>query len=219
MRMIAESLASAELLDDDFDVFVVPGLEPRMTVLRNQLRPKLERFGHVLAPVLSDELGFPMHAHVARHARRKTNPPSDSWVAFSHDPRGYKKWPAYMAGVWHTHLYVQAGVIYESSYKAAWGRRLEQLGCSHLRELLPDQARVYGDYTKPGGELLQEMEDARLSELLTRVQTVKQADLLFGYELSRELAVSLDERGLLAWLTATALRLAPLYTLAMTSKE
>lgn len=34
----------------DFDVFEIPGLEPRMEVLIQQVRPKLEAIGEEIAP-------------------------------------------------------------------------------------------------------------------------------------------------------------------------
>ena len=75
----------------DFKVFEIDGFAPRMDAIRRRIRPKLEAVGRELEPDvrrLGDGEAF---AHVAKHARRTVNPPSDTWVAFAADKRGYKK--------------------------------------------------------------------------------------------------------------------------------
>ena len=69
--------------DQDFDVFSVPGLEARMEVLIERVRPKLEALGAELSPYVSALAGEEMFVHVAKHARRTVNPPIDTWVAWA----------------------------------------------------------------------------------------------------------------------------------------
>jgi uncharacterized protein YktB (UPF0637 family) len=83
----------------DFKVFDVKGFQPRMTEIRGRLRPKLEAFGHGLAPAIARSTNGETFAHVARHARRTVNPPDDTWVAFGADRRGYKKHPHFKVAV------------------------------------------------------------------------------------------------------------------------
>jgi uncharacterized protein YktB (UPF0637 family) len=75
----------------DFKVFDVVGFAPRMSEIRTRIRPKLEILGHRLLPEVSRAIGTEAFPHVARHARRTVNPPTDTWVAFAPDRRGYKK--------------------------------------------------------------------------------------------------------------------------------
>ena len=75
----------------DFKVFDVKGFQPRMTQIRERIRPKLEALGRSLAPAIQRTTGDETFTHVARHARRTVNPPDDTWVAFAADRRGYKK--------------------------------------------------------------------------------------------------------------------------------
>ncbi|MCY0875255.1 MAG: DUF1054 family protein, partial [Firmicutes bacterium] len=166
-------------------------------------------------PVISQAVGVPMYAHVARHARRKTNPPNDSWVAFSQDPRGYKKWPTFMVGLWQTHVYVQFGVIYESAQKAVLGQAVQTLDLAQLREKLPVGTRVYGDYMVPGGNSLAALSDEQLRALAQRVQEVKKADLLFGVEWPRETVLAMSPNAFEANLIERCRQLAVLYPLAM----
>ncbi len=81
----------------DFKIFDVAGFQPRMSQIRERIRPKLETLGHSLAPAIQRTTGDETFVHVAKHARRTVNPPDDTWVAFAADPRGYKK---------HTHFKV-----------------------------------------------------------------------------------------------------------------
>ena len=75
----------------DFKIFDVKGFQPRMSQIRERIRPKLEALGHSIAPAIQRTTGDETFAHVAKHARRTVNPPDDTWVAFAADRRGYKK--------------------------------------------------------------------------------------------------------------------------------
>jgi uncharacterized protein YktB (UPF0637 family) len=75
----------------DFKVFDEPGFKPRMSAIRERIRPKLEAIGHSLTQGVERATGGDVFPHVARHARRTVNPPDDTWVAFGPDARGYKK--------------------------------------------------------------------------------------------------------------------------------
>src|SRR5881628_2364084 len=75
----------------DFKVFDVKGFQARMNEIRARIRPKLETLGGRLAPELQRTTGESTFTHVAKHARRRVNPPDDTWVAFAGDARGYKK--------------------------------------------------------------------------------------------------------------------------------
>lgn len=59
----------------DFDVFSIDGLEPRMEALINTVRPKFEELGTTFSTYFSAKTADEFHPHVAKHARRKVNPP------------------------------------------------------------------------------------------------------------------------------------------------
>ena len=65
-----------------------------------------------------------MYPHIAKHARRTINPPNDTWISFSSNPRGYKMQPHFQIGLWETHLFIWYAVIYEAKDKAPKGQRL-----------------------------------------------------------------------------------------------
>ena len=202
----------------DFDVFAVPGLQNRMEKLKAHLRPKLELLGNELAEVLSVAAGKSIYAHVAKHARRTTNPPNDSWVAFSEDVRGYKKWPTFMVGAWQTHLFVQFGIIYESPRKSEFAQTAADRGDAVL-DLLPGDFLVYDDHTRPTGILLNEMDLPAFRNLALTAAKKRQGDLLFGKELPRMEAVAWDGERTLDWIKDTLKVLAPVYHLVEEGRE
>ncbi len=75
----------------DFEIFAIDDFDGRMGAIRANVTPKLRALGEELAPRVAGLVGGPVHAHVALHARRKVNPPDDTWVALGPNARGYKK--------------------------------------------------------------------------------------------------------------------------------
>lgn len=65
----------------DFDVFTVDGLEERMSAIKTNIHPKLEALGNNLQNTYPNKLMRTFY-HVAKHARRKVNPPNDTCCFF-----------------------------------------------------------------------------------------------------------------------------------------
>lgn len=163
----------------DFAVFAIPTLEGRMEGIKAGPRPALEALGGLLAPELARMTGQPMYPIVAKHARRKVNPPNDTWVAWSANKRGYKMMPHFQVGLWHTHAFIQAGVIYEAQAKAQFaGNLLANLEA--VRRALPPHFRWLEDYTQPQGILHKDMTDADFARIAERLRTRKEADCMVG---------------------------------------
>lgn len=122
--------------NEDFRVFTIDGLTARMDALKSTLRPKLEWLGKHCSPTLSTLTGDEMFYHVAKHARRTKNPPTDTWVAFSSNNRGYKMLPHFQIGLWESHLFITYALIYEARGKVEIGKKLEQR-LSEIVQLIP----------------------------------------------------------------------------------
>lgn len=75
------------------------GFAPRMEAIKSTLRPKLTAVAEALCPAVSELAGRAMYVHVAKHARRTVNAPAETWAAFAHAPRGYKKLPHFALAV------------------------------------------------------------------------------------------------------------------------
>ncbi len=92
---------------DDFNVFLIPEFHDRMSALRTHIRPKLAMIGEDLAPKLSDFLHHSIYPHTASHARRRVNPPDDTWVSFSRNERGYKRFAHFEVGITLDYVFVR----------------------------------------------------------------------------------------------------------------
>ncbi|MFS0727716.1 DUF1054 domain-containing protein [Paenibacillus sp. 1P07SE] len=198
---------------EDFDVFAIPGLEPRMEALIERIRPKLHQLGDDLAPVLSVLCGEAMYPHVAKHARRTVHPPNDTWVAYARNKRGYKAHPHFQIGLFESHLFIQFALIYEATGKTEFaGRALKQT--SKLRKQIPEGFTWSGDHTQPEGTLHRDLSAKELKALLERLKTVKSAEVLCGLVLDRKDPLLQDGPGLIAAAEQTFETLLPLYRLA-----
>ncbi|MBX5435724.1 MAG: DUF1054 domain-containing protein [Alicyclobacillaceae bacterium] len=177
------------LTDADFAVFEVPGLAARMDVLKVRLRPKLEQLGRDLVPYLTDLVGCPMYAHVAKHARRTVNPPDDSWVAFCPDRRGYKKHPHFQIGLWRTHAFAAFGLIYESPARGAYAARLKERAGDVLRWLPPDYVWM-PNHMDPTAIPTADLDETSFLELVDRLAG-RHGELLAGITIPRGQAAAM----------------------------
>lgn len=204
--------------EDDFDVFAVEGLEPRMERLKATLRIKLQQLGDDLAPALSEMTGEQMYPHVAKHARRVTNPPNDSWVAWSQSSRGYKMLPHFQIGAWQTHAFIQWGIIYESKMK---GHFAEQL-IHHLEEIrkaIPGHYHWYPDHTNSKGYVHKDMADEDFERIANRLAKQKNGEVMVGVVVPREQAVKMEAAAFENLALETFRTLSPLYRLAFSHGE
>ncbi|MEI6913564.1 MAG: DUF1054 family protein [Armatimonadota bacterium] len=82
----------------DIGVFEVPDFHERMALIRSDITPRITLLARDLEPFLGRS-PFPFYAHVARHLRRRINPPDETWVAFSRDKRAYKRYAHLVTGI------------------------------------------------------------------------------------------------------------------------
>jgi len=202
----------------DFDVFKIDGLEPRMDALKNRIRPKLDLLGQEYSSYLSlltqDEIFY----HVAKHARRTVNPPADTWVAWAANKRGYKAEPHFQVGLWETHLFIWFALIYEAPNKAAFGRELK----NHVKEIfktIPQNFVWSLDHTEPKTIPQHEINEKKLFEIADRLEKVKKAELLCGINIDRNDPILKDGEKLINGIKETFKALQPLYRLAKNAKE
>ncbi|MCY9164740.1 YktB family protein [Bacillus atrophaeus] len=196
----------------DFNTFTIEGLDARMEVLKEQVRPKLTALGEHFAPSLSALTCDEMFPHVAKHARRSVNPPADSWVAFANSKRGYKKLPHFQIGLWETHVFVWFAIIYESPIKEEYGKLLEAQQDS-ITKKIPGSFVWSADHTKPGVYKQSDMDREQLKTLFERLQTIKKAELLCGIQLQKEEVLQMNNQEFLSKIEDAFQQLAFLYRL------
>lgn len=181
---------------EDFNVFSIEGLEPRMEALQSNLSPKLEAIAEELAPFLTSLTGDEMHVHVAKHARRTTNPPNDTWAALANSKRGYKKLPHFQIGLWESHVFIWFAMIYESPIKQDYAKVLKK----HQKEVLdhiPADFVWSKDHTKPEVIPNKDLLKKDFTQLIDRLKNVKKAELLCGVQIDRNDVILQDREAFL----------------------
>lgn len=173
----------------DFDLFLIDGLEERMEVLKSQLRPKLHNLGEDLKDDLSAIVGYEIFPHVAKHARRKTNPPNDSWVAFG-GYRGYKMVPHFQITIWNTHVLVQWGIIYEAKNKERFADSLSKYR-DEIKSSIPKDFQWSKNHMKPEGKLMKDMSNSDFEEFANRLKFNKNGEVMVGRIITREEALQM----------------------------
>lgn len=174
----------------DFDLFAIDGFVPRMEALKTQLRPKLEAIGEDLKPDLIQLTGDEIFAHVAKHARRTTNPPNDTWVAFGPEKRGYKMGPHFQVCVWGTHVLIQWGLIYEARNKATFATRLRRNRAT-IRKTIPADFQWSKDHTRPEGLQQRDMKTSDFEDIANRLLHNKNGEVMVGKVVPRDIAITL----------------------------
>lgn len=199
--------------NEDFNVFTIEGLDDRMEALKKHIRPKLEELGKHFTPELSSLTGDEMFYHVAKHARRTINPPKDTWVAYAANPRGYKMMPHFQIGLWETHLFIWFALIYEAPNKEEYGKLLEK-NIQQLHTEIPEEFVWSTDHTKPDVINHDGLSKTDLQAMFTRLQTVKKAEILCGYNIPRETAVKMSPQEIVDKVDSVFKTLIPLYKLS-----
>lgn len=196
----------------DFEVFETPGLEQRMELLINRVRPKFEQLGTTYSAFFSGKSGEEFFPHVAKHMRRTVNPPNDSWVAFAPHKRGYKAVPHFQIGLWESHIFVILAVIYEAPNKKVMA---EELLKSDILASLPKDFMLSGDHMKPEAESIADLEEADIEKLVTRLRDVKKGELVIGRHILRDDASAMSPEGFHAFVEKTFTELLPVYDIML----
>ncbi|TMW73044.1 YktB family protein [Alteribacter natronophilus] len=204
--------------EKDFNVFTIDGLEPRMDAIKTSVRPKLEELGNHFAGWLTEKTGEDMFPHVAKHARRKVNPPDDTWVAVAHNKRGYKKLPHFQIGLFESHVFVWFAVIYESPIKSHFAGLLKEQK-DELISHIPDDYVWSADHTKPEVSVQEEMAEADLDQLFNRLETVKKAEILCGRHFQKNDPALGDGETFIREVERTFETVLPLYRIARQAEE
>jgi uncharacterized protein YktB (UPF0637 family) len=197
----------------DFEVFDIPGLEPRMEALISRVRPKLTALGAELAPDLSEIAGETLYPHVAKHARRTVNPPNDTWVAWANNKRGYKALPHFQVGLWSTHLFIQFAIIYECERKGVFAKHMAS-EIDMVIKHIPGHYFWSVDHMQPNVTPHRDMSRGDIDGILKRLTQVKKAEILCGLRVDRNDPILENGQALAEEIRKTFKTVAPLYKMA-----
>lgn len=194
----------------DFNTFKIEGLENRMEAIRERIQPKFKMIGEDMTHYLTELLQTEMHLHVAQHARRTVNAPNDTWSAYCHNKRGYKKHPHFQIGLFDDRLFVWLAFIYELPYK----KEIAELFLGHLDDLnetIPSDYVISMDHMKKDAT---PMNGIDLQATLERFKDVKKAELLIGKQFDTMDPLLQDGEQLVNEIKRIYQTLAPIYSLS-----
>jgi len=194
---------------EDFDTFLIDGLDARMEAIQTRIQPKFQEIGTELADDLSMKLGNEVYLHIAKHARRTVNPPNDTWLAICDNKRGYKKHPHFQVGLFDDRLFIWLALIYELPNKSKIAEAfIEQFD---VIKSLPEDFVISLDHMKKDSIPLSDLDYSHLE----RFRDVKKAEFLIGRNLDKDDARIKDGEKLLDTVKSTYDDLIPLYQLAL----
>lgn len=194
---------------EDFDTFLIDGLDARMEAIQTRIQPKFQEIGTELADDLSMKLGNEVYLHIAKHARRTVNPPNDTWLAICDNKRGYKKHPHFQVGLFDDRLFIWLALIYELPNKGKIAEAfIEQFD---VIKSLPEDFVISLDHMKKDSIPLSDLDYSHLE----RFRDVKKAEFLIGRNLDKDDARIKDGEKLLDTVKSTYDDLIPLYQLAL----
>jgi uncharacterized protein YktB (UPF0637 family) len=151
-----------------------------------------------------------MYPHTASHARRRVNPPDDTWVAFSRSERGYKRFAHFEVGIARDLVFVRFVIKPEGEAdKAELLRYLKSRG--PLAFSLSDPAPIYwyrDDHGKEG-RLISHIDAAQWPAICQHVE-VKSHGFTVGISLDPKDPVVLSAELVTRSYNAVA-HLSPLY--------
>lgn len=176
--------------NEDFELFSIDSFAQRMATLKGQLSPKLATIGAWLKDELSQIAGDELFPHVAKHMRRTTNPPNDTWVAFG-GKRGYKMGPHFQVCVWSSHVLIQWGLIYEAKQKIPFAKALLKDPKAILRTI-PEDFQWSKDHMNPTGIKQKDMSEGDLRDFAHRLIHNKNGEVMVGRVIPKEKAIQMN---------------------------
>ncbi|SFP02617.1 YktB family protein [Salibacterium halotolerans] len=197
----------------DFETFFIDDLDERMEAIRNRIQPKFSAIGSYLTDELSVMLSMEMHLHIAKHARRTKNPPTDTWLALADSKKGYKKRPHFQVGLFDDHVFLWFACIYEMPEKAETAERFLQH--QETIENLPDHYVISLDHTTKDAFSLKKSSSADITASLERFRDVKKGEFLVGRHIDKNDPLLEDGDAFLEEAQKTFETLLPLYQLSL----
>ncbi len=198
---------------EDFQTFHIEGLVPRMQAIRTRIQPKFRAISDQVLETLAIHCGNDMFLHIAQHARRKTNPPIDTWMAIAASKRGYKMLPHFQVGLFDDHVFIWLALIYELPNKNLIANRyIDHM--QEIKKMLPADYCMSSDHMKKQAHTVSEMRESDYLHMFQRFAQVKKAELLIGRHFKATDPIVACAEPFIQQITETFLTLLPLYQLA-----
>ena len=186
------------------------GLEYRMDALKTNIRPKLEFLGNYFAPTLSSMLGEEIYPHVAKHARRTINPPNDTWVAFQLILEAIRCYLIFKL-VYGEPIYLFGLRLFMKHHIKQNLLITLQMNIDKFIQDIPDDFVWSLDHMKPDVLHHKDLSKEDLTSMFVRLQSVKKAEILCGYQIPRDQAIHMSGQQILDKVDFVFNELNPLY--------
>lgn len=199
---------------EDFDTFAIDGLEERMKAIQTRIQPKFQALSDDMLQSLAVRSGLEMFLHIAKHARRKVNPPADTWMAIANNKRGYKQHPHFQIGLFDDRVFIWLAFIYELPNKKEIAEKfLKQ--ASEIKRSLPADMMLSFDHMKKDALKLSDIDETQWKQGLERFRDVKKAELLIGRNIMKDDPVVQDGEKFVEFTNEAFDQLLPLYHLSL----
>ncbi|WP_367300618.1 DUF1054 family protein [Leuconostoc carnosum] len=163
----------------DFEIFDEQTLAGRMALIRDVIDPKFEQFAEIALPILNQD-GQSWFAHIAKHLRRTTYAPDNTWVAFAPNKRGYKMMPHFELGIWADHIYLYLAVEENMKPKQTAPIVSKLNDVSPMIANLPEQFVISQDHM-----VNQNVPLSAYEATVSRFENVKHSEVLIGIKIMR----------------------------------
>lgn len=120
--------------------------------------------------------------------------------------------PHFQIGLWETHIFIWFAVIYEAKNKVSFGHSLEK-NLDKIHKEIDDTFVWSQDHTRPEAFMHKNLSKKDLKTMFQRLQTVKRAEILCGYHIPREEAVTMSPQSFIEKTESVLKQLAMLYKL------
>lgn len=118
--------------------------------------------------------------------------------------------PHFQIGLWGTHLFVWFAIIYEAPRKVEYGQSLQK-NIDHIHSSIPEDFVWSLDHMKPDVLSHKDLSKEDLTKMFVRLQSVKKAEILCGYQIPMDQAVQLSGQQILDKIHTSFTVLSPLY--------
>lgn len=170
------------ITNDDFEIFDLPDLDSRMGAIRENLQPKFHLMGQYLIEQLQPSFKNQLYLHIAKHARRKVNPPKDTWLAISSNKRGYKKHPHLEVGLFDDRVFIWLSFIYELPHKNLLANSFLS-NLDFIENTIPKHFEISQNHMQKDTFLVN---DIHLIDILTEYKKIKKSEILIGQQIMKD---------------------------------
>lgn len=199
----------------NFEIFDLPDLDSRMNAIRKTLQPKFKLMGQDLISQLHPSTQRELFLHIAKHARRKVNPPKDTWLAINSNKRGYKKHPHFEVGLFDDRVFIWLSFIYELPHKHLLANSF-LTNIDFMNKTIPKSFEISQNHMQKD---TLKVKDIDLATVITQFRDVKRCELLIGRQIMKDDPVLNDSDAFNDLVLNIFETLLPIYTFALDEIE